>query len=92
MVGRVGFEPTVSFRRRIMSPLPATSTASGPEKQEKKRPGAWAGPGAGFYLKVGASPLGKSPASLQNQLPSRKLLSLSERLGWRSLRSAFASI
>lgn len=40
MVGRVGFEPTVSFRRRIMSPLPATSTASGPVKQEKKRPGA----------------------------------------------------
>jgi hypothetical protein len=31
MVGRVGVEPTVSFRRRIMSPLPATSTASGPE-------------------------------------------------------------
>ena len=40
MVGRVGFEPTVSFRRRIMSPLPATSTASGPVKREKKRPGA----------------------------------------------------
>ena len=35
MVGRVGFEPTMSFRRRIMSPLPATSTASGP----RKRPG-----------------------------------------------------
>jgi hypothetical protein len=31
LVGRVGVEPTVSFRRRIMSPLPATSTASGPE-------------------------------------------------------------
>ena len=40
MVGRVGFEPTVSFRRRIMSPLPATNTASGPAKPEKKRPGA----------------------------------------------------
>lgn len=31
LVGRVGFEPTMSSRRRIMSPLPATSTASGPE-------------------------------------------------------------
>ena len=30
MVGRVGFEPTMFFRRRIMSPLPATNTASGP--------------------------------------------------------------
>ncbi len=31
MVGRVGFEPTVDFRRWIMSPVPATITASDPE-------------------------------------------------------------
>lgn len=30
MVGRVGFEPTVDSRRWIMSPVPATNTASGP--------------------------------------------------------------
>ena len=40
LVGRVGVEPTVSFRRRIMSPLPATSTASGPEmiRNQQKDP------------------------------------------------------
>jgi len=30
MVGQVGFEPTVDFRRAIMSRGPATNTASGP--------------------------------------------------------------
>ncbi len=30
LVGRVGLEPTVGYLRRIMSPLPATNTASGP--------------------------------------------------------------
>gem|GEM_PF-5561083 len=31
MVGRVGLEPTVDFRRAIMSRVPATNTASGPK-------------------------------------------------------------
>jgi hypothetical protein len=34
LVGRVGFEPTTGFLRRIMSPLPATNTASGPLSYE----------------------------------------------------------
>lgn len=34
MVGWVGVEPTMGFLRRIMSPLPATNTASSPHKRE----------------------------------------------------------
>lgn len=30
LVGWEGFEPSVDFRRRIMSPVPATNTASSP--------------------------------------------------------------
>jgi hypothetical protein len=37
VVGRVGFEPTTGFLRRIMSPLPATNTASGPRSKTRKR-------------------------------------------------------
>ena len=34
MVGRVGFEPTMRFPWWIMSPLPATNTASGPTQDK----------------------------------------------------------
>ena len=53
LVGRVGVEPTVSFRRRIMSPLPATSTASGPKRKDPVESGSVFIDCATSYMKKG---------------------------------------
>lgn len=72
LVGRVGFEPTTSFRRRIMSPLPATNTASGPTKlrqrqRQQKSP---------VCQRPGFSTAGRHTTRNQAGLTIRSLLSL----------------